>query len=104
MQSRSQAQSAPLTRTCSVESVSAQNLVRFILKCPRVLFVVLVLAGINYGQIGEKLDRKRFPQVDRSVDIGRRYLSSSYSINPRHVSPTVSPASNTADNVLAAFL
>jgi pimeloyl-ACP methyl ester carboxylesterase len=49
--------------------------IRFISKCLFVLLVVLILAGITYEQIGERLDRKRFPQVGRSVDIGGRSLN-----------------------------
>jgi pimeloyl-ACP methyl ester carboxylesterase len=37
--------------------------------------VVAVLSGITYEQIGQRRDRKRFPQVGRSVDIGGRSLN-----------------------------
>jgi len=33
----------------------------------------MILAGIAYEQIGERQDRKRFPQIGRSVDIGRAF-------------------------------
>lgn len=46
--------------------------IRFVSKCFLLLFVVLILAGITYEQIGDWQDRKRFPQVGRSVDIGGR--------------------------------
>jgi hypothetical protein len=46
--------------------------IRFFSKCFLLLLVVLLLAGITYQQIGERQDRKRFPQVGRSVDIGGR--------------------------------
>ena len=49
--------------------------IRFVSKCLLLLVVVLILAGIAYEQIGERLDRKRFPQVGRSVDIGGRSLN-----------------------------
>jgi pimeloyl-ACP methyl ester carboxylesterase len=49
--------------------------IRIISKCLLLLFVVLILAGISYEQIGQRLDRKRFPQVGRSVDVGGRSLN-----------------------------
>lgn len=49
--------------------------IRFVLKCVLLLLVVLLFVGITYEQIGERLDRKRFPQVGRSVDIGGRSLN-----------------------------
>jgi hypothetical protein len=36
---------------------------------------VLVLTGVLYEQIGERRDRKRYPQIGRSVDIGGRTLN-----------------------------
>jgi pimeloyl-ACP methyl ester carboxylesterase len=48
---------------------------RFVSKCFLLLLAVLLLAGITYEQIGERQDRKRFPQVGRSVDIGGRSLN-----------------------------
>jgi pimeloyl-ACP methyl ester carboxylesterase len=48
---------------------------RFFLKCLLLLLVVLILAGVAYEQIGERQDRKRFPQVGRSVDVGGRSLN-----------------------------
>jgi pimeloyl-ACP methyl ester carboxylesterase len=48
---------------------------KFAAKCLLLLAVVLILAGITYEQVGERLDRKRFPQVGRSVDIGGRSLN-----------------------------
>ena len=50
-------------------------LVRFVSKCFLLLLVVLLLAGISYEQIGQRQERKRFPQVGRSVDIGGRSLN-----------------------------
>jgi pimeloyl-ACP methyl ester carboxylesterase len=47
----------------------------FLLKCFLLLFVVATVAGIAYEQIGQQSDRKRFPQVGRSVDIGGRSLN-----------------------------
>jgi pimeloyl-ACP methyl ester carboxylesterase len=49
--------------------------IQFVSKCLLLLLVVLILAGVTYEQIGERLDRKRFPQVGRSVDIGGRSLN-----------------------------
>lgn len=49
--------------------------IRFVLKCFFLLLVVAVLAGIAYEQLGQRRDRKRFPQVGRSVDIGGRSLN-----------------------------
>jgi len=49
--------------------------IRFVSKCFLLLFVVLILAGIAYEQIGEWGDRERFPQVGRSIDIGGRSLN-----------------------------
>jgi pimeloyl-ACP methyl ester carboxylesterase len=49
--------------------------IRFALKSFLLLLVVAVLAGIAYEQIGQRRDRKRFPQVGRSVDIGGRTLN-----------------------------
>jgi len=37
--------------------------------------VALVLAGVIYEQIGERRDRKRYPQIGNSVDIGGRKLN-----------------------------
>jgi pimeloyl-ACP methyl ester carboxylesterase len=49
--------------------------IRFVSKCFLLLLAVLLLVGITYEQIGERQDRKRFPQVGRSVDIGGRSLN-----------------------------
>ena len=48
---------------------------RFALKCFILLFVVAILVGITYEQIGQWKDHKRFPQVGHSVDIGGRSLN-----------------------------
>ncbi len=48
---------------------------RWIKLVPNVLLVavaVLVVSGAVYEQIGRSRDRKRFPQIGRSVDIGGR--------------------------------
>jgi pimeloyl-ACP methyl ester carboxylesterase len=47
---------------------------------PRVLwagliFAILVVAGITYEQVERRRDRRRFPQVGRSIDIGGRSLN-----------------------------
>jgi hypothetical protein len=45
--------------------------IRFIAKSLLVLFVALILVGMAYEQIAKRVDRKKFSQVARSVDIGR---------------------------------
>ena len=37
--------------------------------------VVLILSGIIYEQTGERQDRRRYPQIGRSVNIGARALN-----------------------------
>jgi pimeloyl-ACP methyl ester carboxylesterase len=49
--------------------------IRFFSKCVLLLFIALTLAGIAYEQIGQHMDRKRLPQIGRSVDIGGRTLN-----------------------------
>jgi pimeloyl-ACP methyl ester carboxylesterase len=39
------------------------------------MVVALIVAGVIYEQIGRRKDRKRYPQVGRSVDIGGRTLN-----------------------------
>jgi hypothetical protein len=39
------------------------------------LIVALVVTGLLYEQTGERRDRKRYPQIGRSVDIGGRTLN-----------------------------
>jgi hypothetical protein len=39
------------------------------------LMAVLVLTGVLYEQTGERTDRKRYPRIGRSVDIGGRSLN-----------------------------
>ena len=48
---------------------------RLILKIAALLLLALVVAGMIYEKIGERRDRKRYPQVGRSVDIGGRSLN-----------------------------
>ncbi len=38
-------------------------------------FLMLMLVGVIYEQIGRRQDRKRYPQIGRSVDIGGRKLN-----------------------------
>src|ERR1051326_2623491 len=40
-----------------------------------VILMLLVLAGIVYEHVGQRLDRRRYPQIGRSVDIGGRTLN-----------------------------
>jgi len=49
--------------------------IRRILKSLGVAIVAAVLAGATYEQIGRWQDRKRYPQIGRSVDIGGRTLN-----------------------------
>ena len=49
--------------------------IRLFLKSVLLLFTAMILAGSAYEQIGERQDRKRFPQSGRSVDIGGRSLN-----------------------------
>jgi pimeloyl-ACP methyl ester carboxylesterase len=44
-------------------------------KCLTVLIALVLVAGIAYEQIGRRRDRRRFPQVGRSVNIGGRTLN-----------------------------
>ncbi len=46
-----------------------------VLRVLATMVAVLVLAGVVYEQIGRSRDRRRFPQVGRSVDIGGRTLN-----------------------------
>jgi pimeloyl-ACP methyl ester carboxylesterase len=39
------------------------------------LIAVILVVGIVYEKIGERRDRSRYPQIGRSVDIGRRTLN-----------------------------
>lgn len=45
------------------------------LKVASVAMLVLILSGTVYETIGERQDRKRYPQIGRSVDIGGRTLN-----------------------------
>jgi pimeloyl-ACP methyl ester carboxylesterase len=45
------------------------------LKTLTVLIALALVAGIVYEQVGESRDRRRFPQIGRSVDIGGRTLN-----------------------------
>ena len=36
---------------------------------------LLIIAGVTYDQIGQREDRRRYPQIGRSVDIGGRKLN-----------------------------
>ena len=57
------------------DGVQVKLRLKFAAKCLLLVAVVLILAGITYEQVGERLDRKRFPRVGRSVDIGGRSLN-----------------------------
>lgn len=48
---------------------------RFLLKVLASTLLVLIVAGVVYEEVGERLDQKRFPQIGRSVDIGGRSLN-----------------------------
>jgi pimeloyl-ACP methyl ester carboxylesterase len=45
------------------------------MKRAALVLVALALIGIVYEQIRERMDRKRYPQIGRSVDIGGRTLN-----------------------------
>jgi pimeloyl-ACP methyl ester carboxylesterase len=49
--------------------------VRLLLKGLVLAIIALIVAGIVYEQLGERSERKRFPQIGRSVDIGGRTLN-----------------------------
>src|SRR5690242_8599575 len=59
---------------CRVMS-RAKQWIKIVLRVLITLVAVLVAAGVVYEQIGRSRDRKRFPQVGRSVDIGGRSLN-----------------------------
>jgi pimeloyl-ACP methyl ester carboxylesterase len=48
---------------------------RVLLKSLALVIAGAVVAGIIYEQVGQGKDRKRFPQIGRSVDIGGRTLN-----------------------------
>jgi pimeloyl-ACP methyl ester carboxylesterase len=48
---------------------------RFLLKILAAMIVVLIVAGVVYEQLGRRWDKRRYPQVGRSVDIGGRSLN-----------------------------
>src|SRR4029077_5387324 len=52
---------------------------KIVLKTVALLVGSLLVAGIVYEQYGRSQDRKRFPQIGRSVDIGGRALNISCS-------------------------
>src|SRR5579871_6584268 len=45
------------------------------MKRAALILLALALLGIGYEQIRERSDRKRYPQIGRSVDIGGRTLN-----------------------------
>lgn len=48
---------------------------RIVVKSVAILLAVICVLGVTYEQIGRMRDRKRLPQVGRSVDIGGRTLN-----------------------------
>ena len=48
---------------------------KFLLKCFAATIVITVIAGVVYEQLGRRSDKRRFPQIGRSVDIGGRTLN-----------------------------
>jgi pimeloyl-ACP methyl ester carboxylesterase len=48
---------------------------RIIIKGLALMVAVVLLCGIVYEQLGRRKDRKRFPQIGKSVDIGSRTLN-----------------------------
>jgi pimeloyl-ACP methyl ester carboxylesterase len=55
--------------------LSAKRRMKLVLKLLVILVALLLLVGTLYEQIGRWRDRRRFPQVGRSVDIGGRTLN-----------------------------
>lgn len=57
--------------------MSAQKIQRknVILRTLASTLAALAIAGVVYEQIGKRLDRKRYPQIGQSVDIGGRTLN-----------------------------
>jgi pimeloyl-ACP methyl ester carboxylesterase len=54
---------------------SLKRRTRLALKIAAIVMLSLVIAGIAYEQVGERKDRKRYPQIGRSVNIGGRTLN-----------------------------
>ena len=52
-----------------------RRVVRIILKVAGVALLVATAAGFVYEEVGRSQDRKRLPQIGRSVDIGGRTLN-----------------------------
>jgi pimeloyl-ACP methyl ester carboxylesterase len=48
---------------------------RIVLKSVTILLAVALLLGVTHEQLGRMCDRKRLPQIGRSVDIGGRTLN-----------------------------
>jgi hypothetical protein len=40
-----------------------------------IVVFALAIAGVVYEQIGSRIDRRRYPQIGRSVDIGGRTMN-----------------------------
>ena len=57
------------------QKVPSRHRVRALLKVCGALVALLLLAGAIYEQVGRHLDRHRYPQIGRSVDIGGRTLN-----------------------------
>ena len=49
--------------------------IRVTLKSFGVVLLIAIVVGIVYEQVGQRQDRKRLPQIGRSVDIGGRSLN-----------------------------
>lgn len=52
-----------------------RRVIRVTLKSFGVVLLVAIVVGIVYEQVGQRQDRKRLPQIGRSVDIGGRSLN-----------------------------
>src|SRR5713226_4451988 len=53
----------------------AKRWIKLVSKLLLVAVAVLFVAGVVYEQIGRSRDRKRFPQIGQSVDIGGRTIN-----------------------------
>src|SRR5215469_17148034 len=56
-------------------TASSKRRVISVAKTLLLLVVVFAITGVVYEQIGRRRDRKRYPQIGRSIDIGGRTLN-----------------------------
>ena len=53
----------------------AKAWIRFVLKFAAWAVIASVAVGMIYEKIGERRDRRQYPQIGRSVNIGKRTLN-----------------------------